>query len=136
MPQAPPVLIGVPTPYDESVTGHAIAFGEMQPKGPRLIRYNDAIYAVYRFYNGATSLDWRVTKSTDDGATWANLDTAGEPALTFGTYTNDKVIVQGSKLRVICDYITQAGSNYTYEVRIYTFDLTTEEWDSGYVAGP
>jgi hypothetical protein len=135
---APPVLIGVPDPYDESVTGNIVVFDSPQNQGQRLVRYDGFIYAFYRFFNGSTSLNWRCTKSADDGATWTNLDTAGEPNdQAFGNdYKWDKVILQGSKVRVIWDYITQGGSDRTYQTRIDTFDLITEEWDASYIAGP
>jgi hypothetical protein len=126
---APPVLIGVPDPYDESVTGSTVVFDAPRHRQQKLIRYDGNIYAFYRFSDTAT-LNIRCTKSTDDGATWANVDTAGEPAeQAFGnSYTYDRLIIQGAMVYFICDYITQSGSDRTYQVRIYPFNLTTEEW--------
>jgi hypothetical protein len=133
---APPVLIGVPDPYDASVTGGQVVFDAPQNQGQRVIRYNGNIYAFYRF-NAATTLNWRCTKSTDDGATWANLDTANEPDdQAYGNaYSYDKVFVQGSTAWVIFDHITQSGSDRTYTIRMYPFDLDAETWGA-HVTGP
>jgi hypothetical protein len=137
MAQLAPAILSFPAdPYVDARTGRTDEF-DQNFRGERIFYYAGAIYAVYESYeNTPTSRSYRVGKSTDNGATWTALDTANEPNYSFLVTYIDRTLIIGSRLYVIHDYATRSGSDYTYEIRIYSFDLDAELWDAGYVAGP
>ena len=137
MAQLPPSILSIPAdPYVDSQTGKASEF-DQNHRGPRIFYYGGNIYAVYVSYaNTPTSLNRRVVKSVDNGATWSALDTANEPATSFNLSYIDRTLILGSKLYFALDYVTRTGDDYEYEVRIYPFDLDTETWDASPIIGP
>ena len=141
MPVNTPTLIGVPEPYNDSSANNSESYGvNPQPRGPRLFEANDAYYAIFWIYNyvpATARYEIRFSKSVDLGVTWTEVDTANSPILTFysfGGYNTVRLV--GTKVYVAQDYITLSGVNYTSEVRIYSFELTTELWDTSFITGP
>jgi hypothetical protein len=106
--------------------------------GDRHIAYGGALYVI--FFDPEASpagIKICVSKSTNNGVTWATLDTANQPLPDLDSAAMPTACVpQGSKFRMVYLHKAITGSTKVAEVRIYTFDCSTELWEAGYVAGP
>jgi len=139
MTQLSPKLIG--TPFGDvlsSLMNSGNPTISYRPRGPRIIEYSGALYSIYWQVLNTTTYGLRVSKSTDNGLTWAILDVSNEPALDLqaaGVVTSSSFI-RDSKIYLGFDYVTLSGVTRTYTVRIYNFDCATETWSASYITGP
>lgn len=88
--------------------------------------YGDSLIYVLRASAGV-----RVFKSTDAGATWSLLDSAGEPGLSKGSAyfdeDNDRLVFA----------LVSSNSSGLHPINLIAFDLLTETWGSSFAgSGP
>lgn len=111
----------------------------------RVWKYGSTLYALAWDYNGDTTngsspiyfkRSWIMSKSTNSGATWTRLDTAGQPVGgNYGTSPyGEAAVLIGSTLWLFFDYGEHPevspgvyGAQFD-EIRVIPFDLTTDTW--------
>jgi hypothetical protein len=139
--QLTPILVPNLDPTDEtflSSRGDAVnLFG--QPLGQRIFAHNGALYALYiSDENYPTNILMRVSRSTDNGDTWATMDSANEYDINdpLASTRNEVTLQFNNKIYIAIDRYTGVSSAWTGTVKVYSFDLSTNAWDLTTITGP
>ena len=95
---------------------------------------NDNLYVVAEYSGSADQID--MFKSTDDGATWSRVDTAGHPTTFANGLACIRAVQDGTTIHVIAVEVwASAGMGADYSIEYHTFDTsdaggTADTWQT------